>query len=896
MRWPFCVMAVSALALLSACGEEKASEPAKSDEYEAELFANTRLLSVAALDELDEVSPTGELRFRGVPEELEGVGERAVLLAPAHDNAPDGLLRFVLEVEEDDGDLVLRTALAPVWAAFKRLHVGFDRTIFDLGDAEGARIRGLEPLAVFDDAHFTDLEFSEYPVNGDDNKESPEDQVFAHGVIGGGFYYRFELDLDWGEVDDIPEKVLECLAESILGGGCSPQSFLPEIIVNFDVETRATASLTYEGVAFLPYERPYTLGEVDLPKFPVGPLVFHPSVEFTATTYGEATSKFKLGSSIEVGTAAGVRFSTESTPKVIGPDPELDFEALDVEAVLSAKTRLTAGPLLHLRLYGFTGPKAGLSGFAELRANRDESPCWELEAGAALDLGFDIVVKDMPVVGDLRLADWSESFDLGSSVIDSGECAALPNDGAPLPVAGTASEQAFADPDFTPWSRAFQGAVVSHPYESSGAQLEFSDVTPTIDGRFLITGSNTDALVKVDPNGELVWAKKFVPPEPILETVELDDLLPSRVVDAGDAGMLLVAHPYTLAKIEASGELDWAKRLDVPHEQDDLRFTAAAAAPNGGFYVVGTRGDDPNASNWQAWVLRTDAEATPLWSKTWATPETQTNLRAAIAYEGGVVAVGDVYDREQSAWHGLIVKFDDDGEVAWSKHLYAPDCSTDYYGSIHLTTLIESQDGDLVVAGTIGRAPDATLVFKLEPDGELAWEMRQITPAPHLGPVITDIVQLPTGGYLATGTFEYWQSGGGHSDVWLGGLDGIGRLLWMQRYGGQRDDTTTRYNDAYPSLVLTQDGGAVVAAFTDSLTPEGKGLWAFKVPAKDGSIDFDEASPAHTEVLTWETAADARHCLSLEDAEIEPEDETTTPEPIELRVEDAELEAFQQAP
>lgn len=714
------------------------------------------------------------------------------------------------------------------------------------------------------------------------------------GAIGGGFWYRFALDIDWGEFDTIPQQVLDCLAEQIVGATCLAEDFLPDLTVDFDVKAGASASLTYEGVSFTSYEKPLSLGEIPLQGFPIGPLYFEPSVEISGKTYGQATSQFKLGSKVSVTTGAGVEVSTKSGVHPSLDTPSTEFDALDVEATLGAKTGLRVGPALHLRLYGVTGPWAALQAYAELRADRESSPCWELEAGVDFDLGFDVVVKDVPVVDEVRLANWSESYPIESAVVDSGDCAPLPNSGTPLAVGGEPSDQAFSEADFDPWSSAWQGAVVSHPVEEPGAQLEWSDITPTIDGRFLITGSNTDALVKVDPEGALVWAKHYVPPEPINETTTLDDLLPSRVIDSGDARMLLLAHPYTVAKIEAGGDVVWAKRFDVPHEQDDLRFTGIARAPKTGFYIAGTRGDDPNASSWRAWVLKTDELGTPQWSKTWASPETQTNLRNAIAYADGVVAVGDVYDPELSAWYGLVARFDDDGELVWAKHLMAPDCNSEFNGSVHLMTALESADGDLIIAGSTGIAPYGTLIMKLKPDGELAWESRETSPSPHLGPVINDVVQLPTGGYLATGTFDYWVSGGGHQEVWLGALDGVGRLLWMKRYGGQRDDTTPRFNDSYSSLLLTQDGGAIVAAFTDSLTPEGKGLWAFKSPAKNGVIEFDPESAAETYDLTWED--DSRYCLMLEDADLELENEQSQPEPFDLSVESASVESFSETP
>lgn len=151
------------LTLVTACGEPHSEKPNENaDEYEAELFSNTRLLDEDTLANLDRVRDNGELTFRGVPKALKDISEGAVVLAPAHENAPSGLLRFVTGVDEADGDLVLSTAQAPIQVAFRKLHVRFERTIDDLGRQKGAMLGPREQVA-FEDSVFKQLDFTDYP-------------------------------------------------------------------------------------------------------------------------------------------------------------------------------------------------------------------------------------------------------------------------------------------------------------------------------------------------------------------------------------------------------------------------------------------------------------------------------------------------------------------------------------------------------------------------------------------------------------------------------------------------------------------------------------------------------------------------------------------------------------
>src|SRR3990167_2738788 len=101
----------------------------------------------------------------------------------------------------------------------------------------------------------------------------------------------------------------------------------------------------------------------------------------------------------------------------------------------------------------------------------------------------------------------------------------------------------------------------------------------------------------------------------------------------------------------------------------------------------------------------------------------------------------------------------------------------------------------------------------------------------------TSIVRLPTSGSLAAGIYSGAQ---GNADTWLGALDGAGRLLWMRRYGALATEGQLVFrSETHPTIQLTQDGGALLASYAESLTADRAGLWVFKAPAKDGQITFD---------------------------------------------------------
>jgi hypothetical protein len=127
--------------------------------------------------------------------------------------------------------------------------------------------------------------------------------------------------------------------------------------------------------------------------------------------------------------------------------------------------------------------------------------------------------------------------------------------------------------------------------------------------------------------------------------------------------------------------------------------------------------------------------------------------------------------------------------------------------------------------------PDFWLL-KLKSDGAVSWQKRY-------GGAGRDeahsIQQTSDGGYIVAGsTYSF---GAGDYDFWVLKLKSEGSVAWQKRYGGGRDDS------AY-SIHQTNDGGYIVAGWTDSF---GAGdyldFWVLKLKS-DGTIPFNPASGA----------------------------------------------------
>ncbi|MCC6750274.1 MAG: hypothetical protein IT371_21600 [Deltaproteobacteria bacterium] len=843
---------------LAACGETP-----PSDVIDAELFPTTVLLGEDALASLRASEADGTLRFRGTPAALAGVADGRVLVGGVSEQSPAGLLRYVLSVEQDAEGMVLRTTEAPIQLAFRKLHVSFARqvggpeapvtfTADPAGPADGIGRRRAALSETIKGHFWPALPFKEFVFNGDEDPKTPLDQVMVTGQLSGGLDYTFTLDVDWGNVFGLPEAVQECVkkvAKLKLSLDCSLMNLLPEAKVGMSVTLGAKGHLGLEGVAFLGYEREITIAKSKLPQVVLGPLVLFPEVEVVAQITGAASSQFKVGLDAEIATTAKVSYSNKSGGSLTPPSIEKSFSAPSVEAALGAKAKLRLGPRLTVTLYSVAGIYAGLYAAAELAADQTKTPCWQLDGGVEGEVGFLIRSPELsPLLGHVTLAKFGKSFGVAKATVAQGTCKTPPSSG-PTPTGGAPDNVAFANPTFTPWAAAYPDTVDGFPYEWPGAQVEWAQLTPTVDGRFLLSGSDAKVLLKLAPDGEVVWARRYVADVPFWRDLLIPDLLPGRVVTAADGGLFVVAHPYAVLKLDAAGKLAWARRFDVLYRETWLRFTDAITDGAGGLYVLGTHGTDyvNPLDTVTGWLLRLDGNGKLLWSRQLRSAQGGEIPRRLVGLGDEVVVVGDQWISQGAKWRGHVARFGSDGTLRWGTELVVDDCAGGSEKGLNLTTALRSRDGDLILGGGVFHAGNQAIVLKVKPDGALAWSSTAASAdSAELGPVLLDLVELPTSGYLAAGQYSGKAT---RQDLWLAGLDAVGKVAWARAYGGAQNATDAlRTSDSYPALHLTKDGGAIVGAYSEALIGLDT-LWAMKVPAKDGTLAFNASTSASVREL-----------------------------------------------
>lgn len=873
---------LAALALGSACNCGAPPDPAPEDHVDFELFDSTRVLEGADLSALSLMEEDGTLHFSGTPVALEGLAELDVILAEPTAAAPHGLMRFVTSTEQGADGLIVHTLPAPVQMAFKRLDVRLTGTT--VTDSVPTHVNRFEQALSVADGDGTTFALHEplYDVDGD--PDSTDDQVYADGTLHGGIDYVFSISFDWAGVESGISSFKDCLGKVLsLDFSCEPKDFLPEVKTGLSITASAEADLALQGVAFLGYDANFPVYVQPLAPIVYPPLAFFPTLEVEAEFHGEGTSQFSFDMHGETGASGSFAWSTFTGPDFEVPEPTFEFSTGDVDALLAAQASFEVGPKVSMLLYNVVGPTAALKVGARLEVDRDQSPCYRLVGTVNGELGLFVGFKGLPI----SLIDEDRSFGIAEQEFDSGDCLPLPNNGAPSATAGASDLAAFQDPQFTRFARVFPGGVDGLPIEDPGAQAEWSALVPTIDGRFWHTGSDVDALLSMEPDGAVLWARRYTADVDFWPDLGTPKLLMSRAAPMSDGTMLVAAYPYTLLRLDLAGEVLWARRfMKDPFKETWLRFTDLVKDGANGFYLVGHVGESyAEGYLHDTWLLHLDETGAVLWSRRISAPGLQLSTRALVADADGVVLIGDTYDVATVGERGAAVRIDKDGALVWSTAIVVQDCSDSSEERIWLTSAQRVANDDVMVGAAVQAYGYEGAVLRVKPDGTVtSYAAHRAQESAHLGPIVTSMVELPTSGFLAVGNY----SGAQATDDWyLAGLDSAGAVQWAFTLGGHDNPANDLYDsDTYPSVTLTKDGGALLYGFTDAITPEDGGL-VVKVPARSGELTLDPVALPHYAPLGLSAGGT---CMVTESLTLTVSDDAVAPlEPLGVFVEDAAL-------
>jgi hypothetical protein len=241
-------------------------------------------------------------------------------------------------------------------------------------------------------------------------------------------------------------------------------------------------------------------------------------------------------------------------------------------------------------------------------------------------------------------------------------------------------------------------------------------------------------------------------------------------------------------------------------------FNDVVPTGDGGFIAVGNTwsadGDIlSNNGEVDAWAVRFSADGTIVWSKAYGDIRWNTALKI-LKIAGGYAVLGSTVleaDTEGNIGTPTLMKIDENGEQVWFKTLLLG-------SDVDLSGFSATTAGNIICSGT---ANDQAVLMLFDEAGEQIWSKSY--GAENVDAAVS-VTPTADGGFIATGrsgfprigTLEDWHA----QDAWIFKVDANGNEVWSKLYGGSMHETGSY-------VAATNDGGAVIAARTESTEIEG---------------------------------------------------------------------------
>ena len=347
-------------------------------------------------------------------------------------------------------------------------------------------------------------------------------------------------------------------------------------------------------------------------------------------------------------------------------------------------------------------------------------------------------------------------------------------------------------------------------------------IIQTNDGGYIAAGaqrinnSGDDwAVVKLDADGNEQWRKSF--------GLNTSNDRAQGIVQTADDGYVITGslsapntggQDFVVVKLDPDGEIVWEQFYDLYFPfVNSLSLTA-----DGGFMVAGNSLGLGTTSDSDGLFRKLDAEGNLEWEKHYGGSSTDEIFSIVQTEDLGYIAAGcsrssdgDIKDNYGSddIW---VIKMDANGNLEWSKN---------YGGSNQdvSRSVQQAVDGGFLVAGYTSSSDKDVIqnygdediwLLKLSPDGIIEWSQ-------NYGGQDEDraqsMVKVSSGGY-AIGGWSRSNDGDlsenrGLIDIWIFTVDYAGNITWQNNFGGSRVDQCLDIKE-------TSDGGFIATGNTYS--------------------------------------------------------------------------------
>ena len=332
---------------------------------------------------------------------------------------------------------------------------------------------------------------------------------------------------------------------------------------------------------------------------------------------------------------------------------------------------------------------------------------------------------------------------------------------------------AIADPGDTLWTRTYGGSADDQGYF----------VQQTSDGGYVITGETSSFgagtwdvwLLKTDANGDTLWTRtyggsSFDLARSVDQTSDGGYIIAGQTMSFG-AG----AFDFYLVKTDPNGDTLWTRTYGGPSSEYGRSVQQTS---DGGYILAGIC--LPGGSRYgDAYLLKTDANGDTLWTRAYGGSGDDKATSIQQTTDGGYIVAGETKSFGAGNYDAWLLKTDANGDTVWTRTYGGS--AEDYGWSVQQTT-----DSGYVMAGYSASFGAGSLDFylvKTDANGDSLWTRTYGGSGVDMG---FSVQQTSDGGYVFAGSTTSF--GAGSFDFYLVKTDGNGDTLWTGVYGGSGTD------------------------------------------------------------------------------------------------------------
>jgi hypothetical protein len=340
---------------------------------------------------------------------------------------------------------------------------------------------------------------------------------------------------------------------------------------------------------------------------------------------------------------------------------------------------------------------------------------------------------------------------------------------------------------------------------------DFTDFTVTPDGGYIHVGTTTTNvtgadvyIVCADSAGNLLWTKSIGPSSSVQYSA-------TAITPAPNNSYVITGYSSTdhvfLWKIDSAGTLIWSKEY-LADGYDEKECDVIATSDGG--YLLATSRYVTNATDFDGYIIKTNATGNPLWTKRIGGNGSEGFTSAYQTTDGGYILAGNTNSFVLSQSSIFLVKVDATGITEWARAYGGGNYDMGY-------DVKQCYDGGFIISGYAGSfgGSDACLL-KTDSLGNFEWA--QAYDAGNVEKAYS-VVQTADSGFAVAGcTYVAFSTTNRHILAFK--TDAAGYLEWMASYGIG--------NSGGHTIHQTADKGYVIGGWAAGLGSGGTDLSLIK--------------------------------------------------------------------